>query len=95
MVKTESYSPKFVSSLVNGISKQSNVEDAAIKIGSKLKDTEEKYLKLLKSKDVDEGELKAAELKYQKAVRVFEGFSQFMRNSFQIMMQNIRALNVR
>lgn len=64
----------------------------AAKLGKRLSDREEAYLKAIRSGDQEK--IATTEIEYRRAIRIFEGFRQTMGNSFQIMMQAIRSLRV-
>lgn len=81
--------------IATSLNKESFEGKAAAKIASTLQTAQNDFVALASDPDANPGELKAAEIKYQKILLAFEAFSKMMEAKFQTLLQGIRALSVR
>ncbi len=75
--------------------KDDDTVQAGARIGAALDVAETQLLEAYSNPSASPAETKAAEMAYQKALRMFEAFSQLMRNMHEIIVNGIRRLEVR
>lgn len=95
MPTTERWGADYRQLLAKTLPTLDNTARTAKIIGKNFDSAEKAYFDQLSNPKASQAEVLAAESSYQKAVRVYTAFSQLMKNSFQIMMEGIRGLNLR
>jgi hypothetical protein len=93
MIQTERYNTQFRKELATSLPKPDNMSKTGSIVGENLYKAEENYLKAIESGDYKS--IQKNEISYQKAMRVFQTFSQLMRNSYQLFSEVIRNISFR
>ena len=89
-------------SLINGLSRSGQEENAAGAVANQLENIEDQLLKELAkpekdsqgNKVRDEGKIEVLQVKYKRAMRMYEALQQVLRNAHEIMMRAIQNLRL-
>ena len=95
MSDVDSVGSGFADQIAQNLRSNGEYEKRAKKIGNTMSNLEDRYLAALANPNSKEGDLKALEIKYQRAMRAYEAFRTLMQNMHEMMMRGIQALTIR